>query len=112
MRNQAVTLCQNCNKLQTDHTWKEASECKNIINSPKCKRNWTEEYQKRRVAWFNAIPEKGCITEQDHKQLFPYGPSIYRDTKKDALNVYKQFIIHNQVASTYARDTTVQEKLV
>jgi len=76
------------------------------------KRNWTEEYQKRRVCWYNAIPEKGCITEQDHKELFPYGPSVYRDTKKDALNIYKQFIIHNKIASTYARDTTVQEKLI
>jgi len=74
--------------------------------------NWTEEYQKRRLVWFNAIPEEGYITEDKHKELFPYGPSIYRDTKKDVLKVYKQFIIHNKIASTYARDTTVQEKLI
>ena len=75
-------------------------------------KNWTEEYHKRQLAFFNAIPSDGTINELDHKQLFPYGPSIYRDTKKQALQIYKQFIIYNKYAGYYARVTERQEKLI
>jgi len=74
--------------------------------------NWTEEYHKRQLAWFNAIPKDGTVTENDHKQLFPYGPSIYRDTKKQALQSYKKFIVYNKVNGTLARATEKQETLI
>jgi len=112
MRNTVLyDLCQVCDKKNCDHTNSEANICSKAISQKKGKWN-KQEYQIRRVAWYNAIPKKGCITEQDHKELFPYGPSVYRDTKKDVLNVYKQFVIYNKINSTYARDNTVQERLI
>jgi len=76
-------------------------------------KNWTEEYQARRMAFYNAIPEEGTISENDHKALFPYGPSIHRDTKNDVLNgTYKNFIVFNKVNRTLARATERQEKLI
>ena len=75
-------------------------------------KNWTEEYHKRQLAFFEAIPNNGTITENDHRQLFPYGPSIYRDTKKQTLQIYKKFIVYNKVNGTYARATEKQEILV
>ncbi len=75
-------------------------------------KNWTEEYHQRQLAFFNTIPENSSISENNHRELFPYGPSIYRDTKKQSLQLYKKFIVYNKVNATYARATKIQEKLV
>jgi len=106
-------LCKNCNKKNCDHTSTEVDDCKkSLLENKGNKRNWPEEIHKRQLAFFNAIPEEGTISEYDHILKFPYGPSVYRDTKRQTLKLYKKFIVHNKIASTYARVTTVQEKII
>jgi len=60
-------LCKNCNKKNCDHTLTEVDACKKSICENKGnKRNWPEEFHKRQLAFFNAIPEEGTISEYDH----------------------------------------------
>jgi len=80
---------------------------------PKIK-NWANEYHIRELAWFNSIPENGEISYKEHKANFPYGPSVYRDTRIIALEIYKKSIKNNKIMKTYARirEATVQEKII
>jgi len=72
-------LCKACNKKNCDHTSTEVDACrKSILENKGNKRNWPEEFHKRQLAFFNAIPEEGTISEYDHILKFPYGPSVYR----------------------------------
>jgi len=77
-------------------------------------KNWPVEYHKRELKWFETIPENGVISYNEHQANFPYGPSVYRDTKLNALQVYKKFIKNNKIMKTYARirEATVQEKII
>jgi len=97
--------------MQCERKFKEREAKKNAVHRIK---NWPNEYHKRELAWFNSIPENGEISYEEHKANFPYGPSVYRDTKIIALKVYKEFINHNKIQKTYARitESAVQEKLI
>jgi len=96
---------------QRERKYKEREAKKNAVHRIK---NWANEYHKRELAWFNSIPENREISYDEHKANFPYGPSVYRDTKIIALKVYKEFIKHNKIQKTYARirEATVQEKII
>ncbi len=100
----SLTFLQECERK---YNQREAK--KNAV--PRIK-NWANEYHKRELVWFETIPENGSISYVEHKANFPYGPSIYRDTKLNALQVYKKFIKNNKVQHTYARATEIQEKLI
>ena len=97
--------------IQCERKFKEREAKKNAV--PRIK-NWANEYHKRELAWFNSIPENGEISYKEHKASFPYGPSVYRDTKITALQIYQKFIKDNKIQKTYARigEATVQEKII
>ena len=99
-----TTFLQECKRK---HDQREAK--RNAI--PRIK-NWASEYHKRELAWYDTIPQDGSISYDEHQANFPYGPSIYRDTTKRALDIYRKFIKNNKIQHTYARATEIQETLI